>query len=168
VPDADAMINNSTLKSALKKAYSKSIGVAEGRFTKFELSAFRRLQMSGNATTAAIKVYYEVDLTGVSNAAMVVAEAKAMPLTKVTESVRMELKAVKYPRANGVVVASFTATQPVMAATTGPAAKTQVFLTSRAKTASILFCNLLVLLRCTPWQSSTQFGVLMGAGTEGK
>jgi hypothetical protein len=124
VPDADAVIGNEAFKGALKEAFAASFGLNESHFTKFDVSKTRRLLIVGEADTVnpsrriasgTIKVEYEVDLTGVANAAKVVADAKAVSKDVLATNIKSKMSAVGYPDANNIVVQTMVVEHPAKA-----------------------------------------------------
>jgi hypothetical protein len=122
VPDAAAVVNNEIYKGALKTGYATSHGHDASNFTKFDLSLppRRRLRATDPRMLSAgkIRVDYEIDLVGVSNATAVATKAKTVDKTVVTQNVVTELQKVNYPNAEQVVVETRSVVHPPKATTT--------------------------------------------------
>jgi hypothetical protein len=119
--DVNVFISNQAYVSAMKKGFAASFGVAESKFTKFQLiKSTRRLDVQKEASVrqlaaANVNVAYGVDLKGLANANQITTTAKTLQMNALTQKVQEKLKAVGYTQA--VVAKSHTAKNPVVTTT---------------------------------------------------
>jgi hypothetical protein len=102
--DVDAFIANTAMVNAMKEGFAAAIGVAVGRFSKFEVTKKTRRRLGMQTETSArqlqtaenVNVAYEVDLTGLATADQITTTAQALQPAALQQQVQTKLTTAGY------------------------------------------------------------------------